>query len=143
MSMDKKTADAIFDVLGKKRALLQGILELTQKQARYIASLQSEQLLDGVTVRQQYVDQVNALDGELQALEAAGGGYPEGARALVEELISLLSAIEAQDRANEEMGNARIDQLKQDMRKLAADKKGAGAYGQKGYSNSAYFSTKH
>ncbi|MDL2273039.1 hypothetical protein LJC34_00575 [Oscillospiraceae bacterium OttesenSCG-928-G22] len=129
-------------LLEKKKTHVMTILQLTEKQARLISDMETEALLENIALRQKQLDRITELEVQLKELETQLGGYPEETRDIYYEILSLLEQISKKDKENEALAVAKREELKADMRKVAAAKRGNEAYERQSEGASVYFDKK-
>jgi hypothetical protein len=133
----ERVAARLGELLERELEEYRAVLDLARRQSEAIANGATEDLMGILSLKQDRVAAVDALQREAEplraALEAAGTTCPEDARAAVEERVEALRGVLAQIVALEEEGRRGLEEARgatgQKLRQLQTGKAMHKAYG--------------
>ncbi|MCL2496179.1 MAG: flagellar protein FlgN [Clostridiales bacterium] len=114
-------------LLNEQKQLLARFLQLTLAQAQFIASDDTDALMQNLELRAQVMDQVNALRPELVALLAEQAD-DTSIRGLREQTGQILQEITEKDEENRAAARERLEFFQAEIRRVGKTRKGVGAY---------------
>ncbi len=113
------------DILLEKQEAMKEILSVTMKQPECIDADDTEGLLNCITMRQNYIDLVNALDGELADAPSDGSGHEPR---IASDIRDLIARIGEQDKKNEERATLKLEEYRGKMLQANENKRGITGY---------------
>ncbi|MCL2085145.1 MAG: flagellar protein FliT [Oscillospiraceae bacterium] len=112
--------------LGRKRELLNQILDITERQAAVIEAEDTDALLTCISKRQNLIDELDAIQADLPSREALLGDGE--CVAMIGEINGILENIQANDARNEQAALNRMEELRSQLRKVNEGRKTYGGY---------------
>ena len=112
--------------LARKRELLLQVLEITGRQLQVIEAEDTDELLVCIGKRQNLIDELDAIQAELPSREALLGD--QECVGMIGEINGILERIQANDVRNEKAAIERMDDLREQIRKVNEGRKTYGEY---------------
>lgn len=135
----EKYVDRLIEIQGKKKVLLQGLLELTEAQTKAINEEDIDQLNKLIDQKQLRIDDISKLDEEfgvyfarlkmsqkvssLDELDMTGVRGAKELKATTSNLVQLITSISIIEKQNSEKSNKLLIELGSEIKKINQNKK--------------------
>ena len=127
MGLNEKE-QALLEILKEKNGALQTILEITRMQEAMFSDDDVTALMDNIELRQQWIDHVNKLDGQISAFKDFADLSRPPLNAEYTGIQAALNDITRQDAVNEKKALQKLEGYKQELKTARAEKTGFDGY---------------
>ncbi len=139
-----KSPEDVLLLCGKKTELLKMVLEVTKEQPEAYSAGQDEialKLMENIEARQLLIDMLSEIEARLEEAKKLGIPFSPESEGLQQASQEVLLEIVSQDKLNESLATGRLNELRQELKRLNTSQQSRNAYDpvKPGYVSSVYF----